>query len=76
MRRTNVPPCWRAKSQLNSAVRALPTWKYPVGDGANRTRGACNRLTRSTIEIAPVGQPLTASRSLSRSDSGGCSSST
>jgi hypothetical protein len=28
-----VPPCWRAKSQLNSAVRALPTWKKPVGDG-------------------------------------------
>ena len=33
IRRTNVPPCWRAKSQLNSAARALPTWKYPVGDG-------------------------------------------
>ena len=27
MRRTNVPPCWRTKSQLNSAARALPTWK-------------------------------------------------
>jgi hypothetical protein len=24
MRRTNVPPCWRAKSQLKSAERALP----------------------------------------------------
>jgi hypothetical protein len=24
---------------LNSAARALPTWKYPVGDGAKRTRG-------------------------------------
>ena len=31
-----------AKSQLNSAVRALPTWKKPVGEGANRTRGASN----------------------------------
>src|SRR5664280_2261614 len=40
MRSTNVPPDWRATSQLNSAVRALPTWKYPVGDGAKRTLGA------------------------------------
>src|SRR5664280_3196473 len=40
MRSTNVPPDWRATSQLNSAVRALPTWKYPVGDGAKRTRVA------------------------------------
>src|SRR3974390_1015026 len=40
MRRTKVPPCWRAYSQLNRAVRALPTWKYPVGEGAKRTRGA------------------------------------
>ena len=34
-----MPPCWRTKSQLNSAARALPTWKYPVGDGAKRARG-------------------------------------
>ena len=27
MRSTKVPPDWRATSQLNSAVRALPTWK-------------------------------------------------
>src|SRR5580704_10903260 len=40
MRSTNVPECWRANSQLNSAERALPTWKYPVGEGAKRTRGA------------------------------------
>ena len=39
IRRMNVPPCRRAKSQLNSAARALPTWKYPVGEGAKRTRG-------------------------------------
>jgi hypothetical protein len=37
--RTFVPPYRRANSQLNSAVRAPPTWRYPVGDGANRTRG-------------------------------------
>ena len=36
MRSTNVPPVWRASAQLNSAVRAPPTWKKPVGDGANR----------------------------------------
>ena len=38
MRRTKVPPCRRANSQLKSAVRAPPMWRYPVGDGANRTR--------------------------------------
>src|SRR2546428_12491325 len=34
----NAPPWCRAKSQLNSAVRAFPTWTYPVGLGAKRTR--------------------------------------
>src|ERR1700722_16494661 len=38
MRRIMVPCCRRANNQLNSAVRAPPTCKYPVGDGANRTR--------------------------------------
>src|SRR5689334_11525770 len=37
-RRMNRPPLWRAKSQLNSAVRAPPTWRNPVGLGAKRTR--------------------------------------
>ena len=37
-RSTNVPPWPRASSQLNSAVRALPTWRCPVGLGAKRTR--------------------------------------
>src|ERR1700683_3244790 len=40
MRSTNVPPCWRANSQLKSEVRALPTCNSPVGDGAKRTLGA------------------------------------
>ncbi len=40
MRSTKVPPCWRTKSQLYSAARALPTWKYPVGDGAKRAAGS------------------------------------
>jgi hypothetical protein len=38
MRRINEPFCWRAKSQLNSAVRTPPIWRYPVGLGANLTR--------------------------------------
>src|SRR5262245_4530186 len=43
MRRTNTPPVRRANSQLNSAVRAPPTCRYPVGEGAKRTRGAVIR---------------------------------
>ena len=38
MRRMNVPPCARAKSQLYRAVRTPPTCRYPVGLGAKRTR--------------------------------------
>src|SRR5438046_691869 len=38
MRRINAPPRPRARSQLKSAVRALPTWRCPVGLGANLTR--------------------------------------
>src|SRR5215217_8180981 len=38
MRRMNVPPAPRASNQLNKAVRALPTWRCPVGLGAKRTR--------------------------------------
>src|SRR5207302_10981798 len=37
-RSTMTPPLWRAESQLNSAVRALPTWMEPLGAGAKRTR--------------------------------------
>jgi hypothetical protein len=44
MRSTKTPLFPRAKSQLNSAVRALPTWKNPVGEGAKRTRGAVKPL--------------------------------
>jgi hypothetical protein len=35
-----APWLWRAKSQLKMKVRALPTWRKPVGEGAKRTRGA------------------------------------
>lgn len=34
---TNFPPVLRAYSQLNSAVRAPPTCRLPVGEGAKRT---------------------------------------
>src|SRR6185295_686391 len=40
IRSRNWPPNLRAYSQLKSAVRAPPTWRYPVGDGAKRRRGA------------------------------------
>ena len=39
-RKTMVPLLGRAKSQLKMKVRALPTWRKPVGEGAKRTRGA------------------------------------
>src|SRR6266478_8287455 len=38
-RRIMVPPLWRAYSQLKMNVRALPTCRKPVGEGAKRTRG-------------------------------------
>jgi ribosomal protein L32E len=38
MRRRKTPAFLRAKSQLKRAVRAPPTWRYPVGLGAKRTR--------------------------------------
>ncbi|HEY6338520.1 MAG TPA: hypothetical protein VIW68_08510 [Candidatus Sulfotelmatobacter sp.] len=34
-----VPALWCAYNQLKIKVRALPTCKKPVGDGAKRTRG-------------------------------------
>ena len=33
---STLPPRLRASSQLNSAVRAPPICRKPVGDGANR----------------------------------------
>ena len=34
-----MPPFRRAYNQLKIKVRALPTWRNPVGEGAKRTRG-------------------------------------
>src|SRR5689334_12301863 len=50
MRRMKVPPTWRAKSQLKSAVRAPPTCRKPVGLGAKRT------LTTSLMSV-PLEEP-------------------
>jgi hypothetical protein len=36
MRSRNLPPWWRANSQLKSAVRAPPMCRNPVGEGAKR----------------------------------------
>ena len=48
MRRMNLPPVRRAQSQLNKAVRAPPTCKYPVGDGANRVTTFCDTAWHSS----------------------------
>ena len=42
MRSSIVPPLWRAKSQLNKAVRAPPMCRKPVGDGAKRVTTGCD----------------------------------
>src|SRR5258708_3063606 len=42
----NVPPSRRAKSAFRSAVRALPTCRSPVGEGAKRTIGGMFGLQR------------------------------
>src|SRR4051812_37675754 len=41
-RQTNVPPSWRAKSQLKIAVRMFPRWRSPDGAPAYLTRGGTN----------------------------------
>jgi hypothetical protein len=38
IRRIIVPPFRLAYNQLKMKVRALPMWRYPVGEGAKRTR--------------------------------------
>jgi hypothetical protein len=48
-----TPPRPRANSQLNSAVRAPPTCKYPVGEGANRTR-ICPAVLFDALEVVDM----------------------
>src|SRR3546814_4319352 len=52
IRSRNRPPWWRANSQLNSAVRAPPIWRKPVGEGAKR------------VTIWPVARPVSLAISL------------
>ena len=55
-RRMNVPPRRRANSQLSRAVRALPIWMRPVGEGAKRTTGrGAIRLHRSVARPPQYG---------------------
>ena len=48
-RSTKRPSFFSANSQLNKAVRALPIWMLPVGDGAKRT------VTVMAVEVAKAG---------------------
>src|SRR5207302_7985321 len=60
MRRMNSPPSRLASSQLKSAMRPPPTWKYPVGDGQKRTRTIDERLRpveRLTVVLVHREQP-------------------
>ena len=58
MRSTSVPPGAAASSQLNSAVRAPPMCRAPVGDGANlrrigaRSAGGAGRERATDHKIA------------------------
>src|SRR6266496_53145 len=49
IRSRHAPPCWRANSQLKRNVRAVPTCRNPVGDGAMRTRTATGAAYRSRV---------------------------
>ena len=61
---TNVPPDWRATTQLNSAARALPDveeagWRRGEADPRG-VPGHAGGYSSSTMVMAPVGQPLAA----------------
>src|SRR5262245_39746085 len=62
MRSTNAPPTWRAWSQLNSAVRALPMWRSPVGAGGNRSRSLL--MTSRPEQVLRDHDPLNLVRAL------------
>ena len=54
MRSRYRPPKWRASSHENSAVRAPPTCRYPVGEGANRVMTVSVLMGRGIIGTAIV----------------------
>jgi hypothetical protein len=62
-----VPPFRRAYNQLKMNVRALPTCRKPVGDGANRTRSIIGEYSkgnggtdRSSRDVGNLDRPVTA----------------
>lgn len=46
---TILPPVLQAYNQLKRAVRAPPTCKFPVGEGAKRTRTCTTNPVRPSI---------------------------
>src|SRR6266540_6207863 len=73
IRRMKLPPWCRANSQLNKAVRAVPTWMYPVGAGAMRHRTGASGTRRHPVleDPDPLDLHLDRVTGLDRSDSGG-----
>src|ERR1700722_18063410 len=62
----NLPPVWRAYSQLKSAARAVPMCIIPVGEGAIRvTTGALGGTAGSGIAL-PAGRARALSTRLRR----------
>jgi hypothetical protein len=53
-----VPWFRRAYNQLKMKVRALPTWRNPVGDGAKRTRGFPGKAEFMALDIEIGGLPM------------------
>jgi hypothetical protein len=51
------PPWWRANAHEKSAVRAVPRWRNPVGDGAMRVRTRCPAAMTGAACGALIGQP-------------------
>src|SRR5262249_43484324 len=71
-RKTMVPPFRRAYNQLKIKVRALPTCKNPVGDGANRTRSITREYNKLTVtSLSAASQAGQALPSLLRNHHGG-----
>ena len=64
MRRMNVPPVWRACSQLNSAVRTLPMCRKPVGAGENRNADLRARCGLTAEQVLGDHDPLDLVRAL------------
>src|SRR3954447_1955042 len=72
MRRTKSPSWWRANAQENSAVRAVPRWRNPVGDGAMRVRTRCPAaMTGAACGALMTQRPRLALRSSRWQASGG-----